>query len=517
MMPTNDDDLRKLLSYAKSRGYHVRPSGAGHSAGGLVNDGEDDRVMVVSLGGYHTSGEWEFSLDTSSNPPKMKVNAGFSQLDVYERIRPQDLFFPSQTAGYFFQIAGVVANSVHGAGYTKDFINAYVTKMRVMLHDGSIRIITDEDELRYWRNSYGLLGLILGVEMELEERQQYQMYTKTRSASWTAKNYWDFILDDAEADLPASISGGVRTSDGSRKSIGGEFFINVLADEPGFIVYANKANGNATEPGIISGKPRNIAANYRAVREEEVKKFEHNGWISFGESARKEGCPNYYIDPFQIVSVNLIVGTRIVPTLAQVIEPLAFSYTTLTQLPGLIETQRDRSNDGFFAMRAPNTLIAAYFIKPERSFEAMDFLRQRQRARNGQATWFNASGFSWNQPAEFRFVQVDDKAVLSPVPPGLWFVSEILSFPDSAATDQEWKKAFKEVEDYWINELDAVPHLGKLFAFEEENGQIEMFHQSKVCKVYPGSRKQTFKAYQSSVDPDGLFNYGLGEKLLRNC
>jgi len=387
----------------------------------------------------------------------------------------------------------------------------------VMLHDGSIRIISDEEELRFWRNSYGLLGLILGVEMELEERQQFQMYTKRSDYSWTEENYWKFIFEDAEADLPAEVSGGTRTAAGSRKSIGGEFFINVLADEPGFIVLANKANGNASEPGVASGMPANIAANYQAVREEQVKKFEHNGWISFGESARKEGCPNYYIDPFQIVSINQIVGSQLVPTLAQVIEPLAFSYTTLNQLPGLIETQRDRSNDGFFAMQAPNTLIAAYFIKPERSFEAMDFLRQRQRARNGQATWFNASGFSWNQPAEFRFVKVDEAAVLAPVPPGIWFVSEVLSFPDAAATDQAWKEAFKEIEDYWINELDAVPHLGKLFAFEEENGHIEAFHQSRVCKVYPSAKKQAFKAYQSTVDPDGLFNYGLGERLLREC
>ena len=76
-------------------------------------------------------------------------------------------------------------------------------------------------------------------------------------------------------------------------------------------------------------------------------------------------------------------------------------------------------------------------------------MRTRVRARNGQATWSNASGYSWNQPAEFRFMKVTDDAVLQPVPPGYWFVSEILSFPDSAATNQAWKEAFREVEDYF--------------------------------------------------------------------
>ena len=67
------------------------------------------------------------------------------------------------------------------------------------------------------------------------------------------------------------------------------------------------------------------------------------------------------------------------------------------------------------------------------------------------------------------------------------------------------------------HELDAVPHLGKLFACEEGSGQLDALHQCRVCKVYPSAKKQAFKAYQSTVDPDGLFNYGLGERLLREC
>merc|ERR1719469_440983 len=220
----------------------------------------------------------------------MKVNAGWSQLDVYERIRPENLWFPTQTAGYFFQMAGVIANTVHGAGYDKSFVYAYVTQMRVMLHDGTIKIISDENELKFWRNSYGLLGLILGVEMNLVERVKHQMYTKTREMAWTEENYWSFIFDDAEADLPASIAGGASRG-GSRKSMAGEFFINVLPDTPQFIVYANKADDNADEPGYPTGMPSNIRENYRELREEQVKKFEHNGWVSYGESSRKEGCP----------------------------------------------------------------------------------------------------------------------------------------------------------------------------------------------------------------------------------
>jgi len=353
--------------------------------------------------------------------------------------------------------------------------------------------------------------------MKLVERKQHQMYTRTTKMAWNEENYWKFIFDNAEADLPTSITGGRRSRAGSQKSIAGEFFINLLPDKPGFIVYANKENGNTTEPNIATGVPRNLAKNYAKLRDDKVTKFAHNGKITYGESVRKEGCPALYLDPFEIVNVNRLVGTKLVPTIARVINPLSFASQTIDKLPSLVKEQRDRSNDGFFAVKAPNTLIAAYFIRPELSFKAFDFMRESVKRRNGQATWFKAEGFSWNQPAEFRFMKVGDDAVLQPVPPGWWFVSEILSFPDSAATDQAWKEAFYEVEDYWVNQLGAIPHIGKLFAFDKVNGTYETFSQRKVCKVYPSSTKNTFKSYQRQVDPAGLFNYGLGERLMRSC
>jgi hypothetical protein len=396
--------------------------------------------------------------------------------------------------------------------------------MRVMLHDGTIKIISG-DELKYWRNSYGLLGLIIGVEFQLQENKQYQMIPVTRkNVEWNEKEYWKFILGDAEANLPASVSGNLAS--GSRKSAAGEFFIDLLPNNPNFFVYANKENEHATHPGIPNGKPSNISEGYAELRSRMTRVREcpvhipnRPTRIPYGDSIRKEGCPPFYlgVGDWEIINVNVLVGSKLVPTLAQVINPIRFAAQSLTQLPNLIGENRAISNDGYFAIKAPNTNIAAYFIKPEKSFEAMDFLRQRMKARNGQATWNRAEGFSWNQPAEFRFMTVTDDAVLQPVPPGLWFVSEILSFPDAAHTDQAWKEAFKEIEDYWVNRLGAIPHMGKLFGFAGEEGKLDMFHQSKVCQIYSSEKKRAFESYRKSVDPAGRFNYGLGSRLMQNC
>merc|ERR1719226_283885 len=119
---------------------------------------------------------------------------------------PWVFFLPAQTAGYFFALGGIVANSVHGGAYQAGFVHSYVTRLRVMSYDGSIRIIDQEDEVRYWRNSFGLLGIILGIEFQLEHRDRLQMYTVTKKMEgWSAEDFWSFIKRDAEADVPRDV------------------------------------------------------------------------------------------------------------------------------------------------------------------------------------------------------------------------------------------------------------------------------------------------------------------------
>lgn len=127
------------------------------------------------------------------------------------------------------------------------------------------------------------------------------------------------------------------------------------------------------------------------------------------------------------------------------------------------------------------------------------------------------SGFKWNQPAEFRWVRVTGKAVLEPVPPGLFFTSEVLAFPGTAANTQELFQAFKQVEDHWVSKLGAKPHIGKLFGFDNEESNVKPFQHSKTCQVYSNTQKATFEAYRKLQDPTGMFNYGFATQLLTSC
>jgi len=193
----------------------------------------------------------------------------------------------------------------------------------------------------------------------------------------------------------------------------------------------------------------------------------------------------------------------------------------LDQVPVLLETLREKVNDGFFLTNAPIALISAWFVEPEKAFQAMDFLMREQRCSQNQGSErcqeHGSKKFAWNQPAEFRFVTVKDSAVLQPVPAGFYFNSEFLSFPAFADSEKQWMKAFMRVQDFWVKNLSARPHMGKLFGFADDHGTVTPFAESFVCKLYNDTQKQEFETYRKRIDPHGLFLGGLAARLLKPC
>merc|ERR1719330_1551667 len=174
----------------------------------------------------------------------------------------------------------------------------------------------------------------------------------------------------------------------------------------------------------------------------------------------------------------------------------------------LMRMNRWRMNDGFYANKVPNVVYGAYFVKPKDVFKAWSVLVDTFMYRKDDRL------FPWNGPPELRFITVTDDAVLNPVEPGLWAVSEFLAFP-TGKWDQGWKSAFRYVEDEWIRRFGAKPHLGKNFAFgTAADGTVQPYLQEKACKVYSDAQKSAFEAYRRQADPENLFAAGDGMKLL---
>jgi len=515
LQPKDEGSIRDLLAYARGKGYKVRIGGTAHSAGGLITDGKDANTFVISLGEFtSTDPYWQFHFHGESGARRATVNAGWTQLHLFKQTRPRGYFVPAQTAGYFFSLGGIVANSVHGGAYNAGFINEYVTKLRVMDYSGAIRIIDQEAELRHWRCSFGLLGIILGIEFKLEHRQKLEMYSVKRTLeTWNENEFWKFIMDDAEANIPLSSVPGDQESKAnlhsSQKSCNGEYFVDFLNSgksgaTPTMFSFSQKMNENASD-APENGIPENIEDNYQSIMDQKVTDGWH-GEMTWSEAARRDGAPPIAIGGVQL-DINGMLDKFKWLGLARMM-----TGSALMQMPSMIREQRNKVNDGFFLTRSPAALAGAFFVKPDKAFAAMN--KVRDQVLNSRSS----KKFVWNLPGEFRFIRVADKATLQPMEPGLWFNAQMISFSDLAENDHAWRKEFKAVEDYWVQELGARPHMGKLWGMEEfPNGDIEPFSHAYACTIYSQAAKDTFNAYREAWDPQGLFFAGLGQQLLGPC
>lgn len=161
-----------------------------------MTDSSDNSAstVVVSLA-YYTPDDESWNLAVDEEKQLIRAPGGATQLDIISKTRPLNLFVPQQTAGWLFTAAGVISNSVHGGNFGQAYVHGLVTKLRVMLHNGTITILATENELRYWRNSFGLLGIISGAEFKLERRENFRMATlpPMKLQSWDKGTFDTFV------------------------------------------------------------------------------------------------------------------------------------------------------------------------------------------------------------------------------------------------------------------------------------------------------------------------------------
>lgn len=540
VMPKSDADVANLLAYAKSKNYTVRISGAGHSAPGIVTDGLDDHVFVTSLGTYTAPEEYNFQLnesdtdcgepgsfvgDTLNTPNKGTCitawfNAGFSLFNVASLIRPHNLFTAANPAGYFFQVGGVIANSVHGPGYDNGFLFETVLAMRVMDASGKIHLVTSEKDLRYWRHSYGLLGIILAVKFKLEKRNGMHMTSIEKEFDWSEQSFWDFVLKTAEAGVTAtdlglteSIIKEVDLRGRGETSFAGHYFCDYItsSDEnptAKCLVYQQKKNefADVDKNAKTDGIPPSVDENYKAIGQKKVRasEFQENLQIPFETAARRDGAP-----PVMILGIDVhdLLSTFKIFPLAKLLVGAA-----LGQIAADVKDMNLKTNDGYYLTGAPAVPFAAWYLKPEKAFQAFSAVRKAHRDSRSDPD------FTFSLPSEFRIIQTADTAILQPIPAGRWVNTELLTFSSLSKSDLGWKRAYAKLEKYFVDELGGVPHMGKMYGFKDHGTKVDLFdEQFTRCKIYSSAQKQAFQAYRQKWDPEGLFYQGQGTKLLKEC
>ena len=528
VFPKNDLELKNYLKTIKEHNCKARPVGATHSAGGLVLENNSTDTIAISLASYKPDdADWNANIIKENGESSVRIPSGASLLDLVSFIRPKNLFTPTQTAGFIFAVGGVVANTVHGGFYGKGFSNYYVTKMRVMLSNGDIKIIDDKEEIKYWRQSFGLLGMITSVEIELEEKKDFVMDTikENFKKSDFTKEQFNQVLANARQN----------------NATYGEFFFNAYTLEL-FSVIFNNEEGTAPKsdddcswyyskaacfPQAFCSYQYNfgditLSQSCRMKKESTFDQFYNNYEASFPE-IRTKGDATWISpgDSYGNEMADILNKISKIPLLAHdgtLCKILASTTSLVSQY--LVKKSQAESDDGYWIRTAPKAHLIGYFFPADKLYDAIKVYQNMViTLLEGTNPVSKYTTFKFNQPCEFRFVTLNSTLASKYQVPekqdSEWVVIEALNLDDGL---EDFKWAFAQLEHEWI-QIGGIPHLGKIWGFDykslEKGIRPEAFSKEFARTILSDDQKSDFYEYQAKVDPEKLFSGGLAIELFK--
>jgi UDP-N-acetylenolpyruvoylglucosamine reductase len=374
--PQTDQELQNILKASRENHCTIRITGARGSHDGLVMERREENIVIISLADYQTSSPaWQDKVFTDTK--HVRIGAGRSFYDLTKLIRSKGFLLPTRTAGRYFTIGGVVSNMVHGASKDSGFIHEYVTSLLVMLANGHILEITTENELKYWRSSAGLLGIILAVEFSLLQDTGFQMNLNRKSYNMNDNHFFSTMISDifTAVIMNDHTEFFFNPYDGELLTLGGNMLFNTPPDEIRLEQYRIASEALVNE---------NLAYD-----------------ISY------QGAPKYPLNsPCDLIPLPYCLDSQ------------ATAYIIVGALHDIVESDWNTAsttvNDGFYS-----TTVAAFHsldtFAPSMSFPQMlgQFLGLFQAfTQSGSSVYYPTGGL------QFRFINPTSKqGILSPIPP----------------------------------------------------------------------------------------------------
>lgn len=490
--PRSDSELADVLSRAAASGCRVRVVGASHTENGMVQQKGEFGVVVVNLSQYvPDDAAWDgvVSAGVAGGEPSIRISAGASFLQLMAAARPQGLVLPTQTAGFFFSVGGVVMNpSVHGGTFGEGRLNALVMSLRVMLWNGTVALVTEPAEVRAWRGSMGLLGVATAVQVRLRRDTGLDMRSTTTTFSgeggnpaWSQAAFEGYLRDildrygSAEWFFnPFSSSVQAQLIDYAAPTSGFNYSATAQAYYAPLLAKYSGANSLSATGGIVT--PASAAAG-----------------------ALVGGQGNKLLNEALMAAGLVAMAAQVASNSAHARDGYylgADSLTKYNQLSAVIRCPTDCVSD--------HTAWAV--LDASRTFLQQD-----------HKTWYPTL------PLEWRFLDVGNEStqLLEHLEPGRWMALELTNARDTTAA-QVHLPIFLQLEQIWKSVAPSAfsVHLAKAWGMDYapqlnfSDNPFPFQSRAMLGSVYDAHTRSAFLAKMDQYDPHGLFRAGAALQML---
>jgi FAD/FMN-containing dehydrogenase len=160
------EDIRQALNYARAHGLKVSTAGVRHSMGGHAFA---PGAIVLDMRRFN-----RIALDAASRI--VTVQSGATWHHIQKVLHPRFAIKAMQSTD-IFTVGGSISVNAHGMDHHAGSVGRTVRAMRVMLPDGSVRVVSrDQDSWLFQHivGGYGLFGIILDADLEITDNVVYR-------------------------------------------------------------------------------------------------------------------------------------------------------------------------------------------------------------------------------------------------------------------------------------------------------------------------------------------------------
>jgi FAD/FMN-containing dehydrogenase len=168
---TSAADVAKAVQFARDHKLKVTAAGQRHSMGGqsFVQDG-----IVLDMRGFN-----KLRLDKEHKILNVETGATWKQIQIF--LDEHGLSVKAMQSINIFTVGGTLSVNAHGIAHNPGPIASTVRSFNIMMADGEIKHASpteNPDLFRHALGGYGLMGVILDVDLDVVDDEMYEWKTK---------------------------------------------------------------------------------------------------------------------------------------------------------------------------------------------------------------------------------------------------------------------------------------------------------------------------------------------------